>query len=70
MELDPSDCLEEREGEALRHSDVARKEIIKDLLSTHLGLECGSSTAPSTFTVAYFLGRHEVNIECLKKIIF
>lgn len=68
LELDPGDCLEEREGEALRHSDVARKEIIKDLLSTHLGLECGSSNAPSSFTVAYFLGRHELKLEFLEKV--
>lgn len=63
LELDPYQSLEEREGEALKSCDMARKEIIKDLLSTHLGLECNTGTGSSTVntsTPAYFLGRHEV----------
>ncbi|KAL0275858.1 UNVERIFIED_CONTAM: hypothetical protein PYX00_003583 [Menopon gallinae] len=68
LELNPSDCSEEHEEEALRHSDVARKEIIKDLLSTHLGLECANTSGQVTLTVAYFLGRHELKLEFLNKM--
>jgi len=62
LELDPSEITEEREGEALRSSDNARRDIIRDILSTHLGLECSAkgSTNINQYTAAYFLGRHEV----------
>lgn len=60
LEWDPSQGNEEEE-EDLMHSAISRKEIIKDILSTHLGLEVGSAPSTVTYTVAYFLGTHEVD---------
>jgi hypothetical protein len=61
LEVDPTQYEdEESKFAALKESNTARLEIIQDLLSTHLGLECASDQNLPTYTTGYFLGRHEV----------
>jgi hypothetical protein len=61
LEVDPMQYEdEESKFAALKESNTARLEIIQDLLSTHLGLECFSSQNMPSYTPGYFLGRHEV----------
>jgi len=61
LEVDPMQYEdEESKFAALKESNTARLEIIQDLLSTHLGLECSSSQNMPSYTPGYFLGRHEV----------
>lgn len=49
----------------LRGSNKARLEILTDILSRHLGLQCSTSGKDYKYTPAYFLGVHEV----MKKVI-
>lgn len=62
--MDPN-CYEHDDYKyaALMKSDVARLEILTDLLSTHLGLIVDNRDGhpSSMFPNAYFLGRHEVH---------
>lgn len=60
----------EYEGEkcdALKKSNVARLEIISDLLNTHLGLDINRDVSQISdkksvqYTQGYFLGKFEVN---------
>lgn len=61
LEVDPMQYEdEESKFAALKESNTARLEIIQDLLSTHLGLECSGSQNMPSYTPGYFLGRHEV----------
>jgi hypothetical protein len=61
LEVDPKQYEdEESKFAALKESDTARLEIIQDLLSTHLGLECADSQNLPSYTPGYFLGRFEV----------
>jgi hypothetical protein len=61
LEVDPTQYEdEESKFAALKESNTARLEIIQDLLSTHLGLECASNQNLPSYTPGYFLGRHEV----------
>ena len=74
MELDPSASGDDEDDEELQKSSVTRKEIIKDILSTHLGMDVsgggingsdnndkmGSGSGSLAYTTAYFLGVHEV----------
>jgi hypothetical protein len=61
LEVDPTQYEdEESKFAALKESNTARLEIIQDLLSTHLGLECANNQNLPSYTPGYFLGRHEV----------
>lgn len=63
--MDPSQYeSEEGKHSTLRQSDGARREILRDLLVSHLDMECGDSARTSNIvhTRGYFLGRHEVQI--------
>lgn len=63
LEVDPIQYEdEESKFTALKESDTARLEIIQDLLSTHLGMQCTTSQKIPTYTPGYFLGRHEVRV--------
>jgi biotin--protein ligase len=63
LEVDPTQYEdEESKFMALKESNTARLEIIQDLLSTHLGLECAADQKLPTYTPGYFLGRHEVGV--------
>lgn len=69
LEVDPTQYEdEESKFAALKESNTARLEIIQDLLSTHLGLECASSQNLPSYTPGYFLGRHEAKLEFLKRL--
>lgn len=70
LEVDPMQYEdEESKFAALKGSNTARLEIIQDLLSTHLGLECcGSQNMPS-YTLGYFLGRHEVRTVVVQMLL-
>ncbi|KAJ9584247.1 hypothetical protein L9F63_021409 [Diploptera punctata] len=69
LEVDPTQYEdEETKFAALKHSNTARLEILQDLLSTHLGLQCSSKQSMPQYTPAYFLGRHETKLEFLKKL--
>lgn len=61
--MDPN-CYEHDDFKyaALMKSDVARLEILSDLLSTQLGLivDNRDDHTSNMFPNAYFLGRHEV----------
>ena len=63
LEVDPTQ-YEEEESKfvALQESDSARLEIIRDLLSSQLGLECSTGQAAPQYSPAYFLGRHEASV--------
>lgn len=62
LEIDPMQYVyEEDKFDALKKSNIARLEIIKDLLSTHLGLDTSHDQInPVQYTPAYFLGKFEV----------
>lgn len=62
LEVDPTQYeYEEDKFKALKESNIARLEIISDLLSTHLGMEIKDHTSEAAiYTPAYFLGRYEV----------
>ncbi|KAF3428083.1 hypothetical protein E2986_00055 [Frieseomelitta varia] len=66
LEVDPMQYeLEESKFNALKESNATRLEIFNDLLKAHLQMEIRSNsqkTAPATYTPAFFLGRHEVQL--------
>ncbi|KAK3920863.1 Biotin--protein ligase [Frankliniella fusca] len=71
LEEDPSQ-YESEEGKysTLRQSDGARREILRDLLVSHLDMECGDSARSfnNQFTQGYFLGRHELKQEFMSSV--
>jgi biotin--protein ligase len=70
LEVDPMQYEdEESKFAALKESNTARLEIVQDLLSTHLGLECSGSQNMPSYTPGYFLGRHEAKLEFLKRLL-
>lgn len=66
LELDPSQSMDEEDEEELQNSALTRKEIIKDILSNHLGMEIGAGGESTMYTLAYFLGMHEVRQKIAK----
>ncbi|XP_054272886.1 mucin-17 [Macrosteles quadrilineatus] len=54
-------------AKALKESNHARLEIFSDLLTTHLGLECNKEKGDKKYSVAYFLGSHELKQEFLSR---
>ncbi|XP_023706545.1 uncharacterized protein LOC111863940 isoform X3 [Cryptotermes secundus] len=69
LEVDPTQYEdEESKFVALKESNTARLEIIQDLLSMHLGLECTTSQKLPSYTPGYFLGRHEMKLEFLNSL--
>lgn len=64
LEIDPTQYeYEEDKFNALKESNVARLEIISDLLNTHLGMEINHTTETAiAYTPAYFLGTFEVYV--------
>ncbi|XP_058791298.1 biotin--protein ligase isoform X2 [Phymastichus coffea] len=70
LEADPSQYeFEESKFNALKESNVTRLEIFTDLISTHMGLDVNPKPKiPPTYTSAFFLGRHELKLEMLKKL--
>lgn len=60
LEIDPREYVDE-EDDVL--NNFARLEIITDLLSTHLGLNVNRDREQTVeYTLGYFLGKFEVNI--------
>lgn len=71
LEVDPTQYEdEESKFTALKESNTARLEIIQDLLSTHLSLECASNQNLPSYTPGYFLGRHEVGTGVVQVLLF
>ncbi|XP_068082947.1 biotin--protein ligase [Anabrus simplex] len=70
LEMDPTQYEgEESKFTALQQSEQARQEILQDLLSQHLGLECNNTSSQlPDYTPAYFLGRHELKLEFLSQL--
>ncbi|KAL6267955.1 hypothetical protein P5V15_001023 [Pogonomyrmex californicus] len=69
LEIDPMQYeYEEDKFEALKKSNVARLEIISDLLSTHLGLETSHDQISIQYTSAYFLGKFEMKMKMFEKL--
>ncbi|VEN62867.1 unnamed protein product [Callosobruchus maculatus] len=65
LEINPNQFEDdENKFEALKNSDQARLEILKDILASHLDIDCSSSEEPE-YTPGYFLGRHEMKMKLL-----
>lgn len=61
LEIDPNEYEDdENKFTALKDSDQARMEILRDILSNHLDIDC-TSAVDVTYAPAYFLGRHDVS---------
>lgn len=68
MEIDPTEYAEdEKKFEALTESDQARLDILKDLLSDHLDLDCDNDEETPEYTPAFFLGRHDLKLTMLNE---
>lgn len=52
----------------MKDSNQARLEILKDILSKHLDMDCNNDLQDVTYTPAYFLGRHDVSYSKTKLI--
>ncbi|XP_011882761.1 PREDICTED: biotin--protein ligase isoform X2 [Vollenhovia emeryi] len=72
LEIDPMQYVYEGDKyDVLKKSNVARLEIISDLLSTHLGLYVNRDTCKETsvrYTPGYFLGKFEMKMKMLEKL--
>ncbi|XP_077264687.1 holocarboxylase synthetase-like protein [Temnothorax americanus] len=71
LEIDPMQYVYEGDKfDVLKKSNVARLEIISDLLSTHLGLDvnCDTSQRSVRYTAGYFLGKFEMKLKMLEKL--
>lgn len=61
LEINPNQFEDdENKFEALKGSDQARMEILKDILVNHLEMDC-STQMEIDYTPGYFLGRHDVS---------
>ncbi|XP_024214118.1 uncharacterized protein [Halyomorpha halys] len=67
LEVDPEHFVSENR-DALVKSNKARLEILLDVLGNILGLECASGQKDVDYSVAYFLGNHEVKQDLLDKL--
>lgn len=66
LEIDPNEFIEdENKFAALKDSNQARLEILNDILSNHLDLDCENPNEIPDFTPAYFLGRHDLKLSML-----
>lgn len=70
LEVDPLQYeFEESKFKALKESNTARLEIVRDLLSSHLDMKVTSQIRPPiVYTPGFFLGRHELKLEMLKML--
>lgn len=63
LEVDP---LQYQDDEniyaALQGSNSARLGILKNLLSSHLDMDCMNRSEEITFSLGYLLGRHDVGV--------
>ncbi|CAH2017001.1 unnamed protein product [Acanthoscelides obtectus] len=67
LEINPNQFEDdEQKFETLKLSDQARLEILKDILASHLDIDCTSSEEPA-YTPGYFLGRHEMKMKLLNE---
>ncbi|XP_018566189.1 biotin--protein ligase isoform X2 [Anoplophora glabripennis] len=65
LEIDPNEYEDdENKFAALKDSDQARMEILRDILSNHLDVDC-TLAADIAYTPAYFLGRHDLKLGLL-----
>ncbi|XP_044762850.1 biotin--protein ligase [Coccinella septempunctata] len=68
LEIDPVQYEgDETKFTALKDSDQARLEILKDILSNRLDIDCTRTCDRITYTPAYFLGRHELKMELVNQ---
>ncbi|XP_057664831.1 biotin--protein ligase [Diorhabda carinulata] len=65
LEINP-DQFEDDESkfQALKESNAARLEILKDILTNHLEIDCSGSKNVE-YTPGYFLGRHDLKLKLL-----
>ncbi|XP_012528696.1 biotin--protein ligase isoform X2 [Monomorium pharaonis] len=77
LEMDPMQFVYEgNKFDVLKSSNVARLEIISDLLGTHLGLDINRDTSHFVdsnpisvqYTPGYFLGKFEMKMKMLEKL--
>lgn len=77
LEIDPMQFVYEGDKfDVLKKSNIARLEIISDLLSTHLGLDTNRDTShyldtnpiSVQYTPGYFLGKFEMKMKMLEKL--
>lgn len=67
LEVDPTQYQDdENKYAALKDSNNARLEILKDILSRHLDIDCNNPLANIKFTPAYFLGTFDFKMDLLK----
>ncbi|KAK9746642.1 Biotin protein ligase C terminal domain [Popillia japonica] len=67
LEVDPSQYQDdENVYAALQGSNSARLGILKNLLSSHLDMDCMNRTEEVTFSLGYLLGRHDMKLQMLK----
>ncbi|KAJ8916594.1 hypothetical protein NQ315_000238 [Exocentrus adspersus] len=65
LEIDPNEYEDdENKFAALKDSDQARMEILRDILSNHLEMDCATADDVA-YTPAYFLGRHDLKLNLL-----
>ncbi|CAH1110239.1 unnamed protein product [Psylliodes chrysocephalus] len=63
LEINPNQFEDdENKFEALKGSDQARMEILKDILVNHLEMDC-STQMEIDYTPGYFLGRHDLKLK-------
>ncbi|CAH1132028.1 unnamed protein product [Ceutorhynchus assimilis] len=68
LEIDPQEYIDdEYKFEALKDSNKARLDILQDILSNHLELDCTNPNANPVLTPAYFLGRHDQKLNMLNE---
>nr|XP_023018683.1 uncharacterized protein LOC111507580 isoform X1 [Leptinotarsa decemlineata] len=66
LEIDPNEYEDdEKKFEALKDSDQARLEILGDILSNHLDIDCRNRVCDIVYAPAYFLGRHDMKLKLL-----
>ncbi|XP_042229880.1 biotin--protein ligase-like isoform X2 [Homarus americanus] len=69
LERDPRECFTMAGiTSKLSISNEARLEILRDLLSTELCLDTNMSTSATSYSPAYFLGRHELKQTLINKL--
>ncbi|GJQ79840.1 Hcs [Trypoxylus dichotomus] len=67
LEVDPLQYQDdEKIYTALKDSNSARLEILKNILSSHLEMDCTNMSEEITFSLGYLLGRHNMKLQMLQ----
>lgn len=70
LEIDPTQYEDDQvKYSALKESNLSRLEILKDILSNHLNMDCvNKETRTIEYKPAYFLGRNDLKQELLSQL--